>query len=122
MIKFFKKLFGICGKRHFKGYGDPCNFTHMKNIFRFYTYAGDKDGYGISECMHCGKRAFVCSGYHLLTTDVTDAIDKFIQYKVEITDVIEVLKKYNYRYKYDPVNTMEKERYGRRRKRNRRKI
>lgn len=107
LFKLFKRK-PKCPYPHYKkgafdaGYKKGVSYDHMKRILsidlphykdrRFYDYK-------IYECEHCGKRAFGCLGIHSMNMAVTEAIDNFIEYKIELTDLLKVLQKYNYCWK-----------------------
>lgn len=91
MFNWFKDKKTKC--KHFKKSGEK-PYSNMKTIFRFSDYRKEIDGIGkgISQCTECGKRAFNCFGYHLMSNSQTKAIDDFINYKITTDEFIELLK------------------------------
>lgn len=89
-MKWFKrkKKKGKC--KHYREPGEP-RLDNMVEIVRFSPYEKDKLGYGVHECNQCGARAFSCVGLHLMGERTCEAIDAFIERRIEWCELEEVL-------------------------------
>lgn len=101
MIWPFKRKWNC---RHFKKVGEPFP-ENMKSVLRFSPYKKDTIGYGINECTECGKRAFSCIGYHFMGPTITDAVDAFINHKIELEELLKTFDEYAYWYRLTEKET-----------------
>lgn len=77
--------------KHYKKFGDK-PLSNMKRIIRFSPYVTDDIGFTISECTGCGIRAFGAVYYHLMGAELTDKIDAFIRYEINIDELVSCLQ------------------------------
>jgi hypothetical protein len=86
--------------KHYKKFGEEMP-DNMVKIIKFTDGKSLKDevfSYGIWECTVCGKRAFSCVGCHLMPVWVTSSLDKFIEHKISMSDLIKVFNEWSYDY------------------------
>lgn len=107
MFRWFKKkvLKPKCCFFKEAGYPYPQN---MKKIIKFSEYPERVEpymGYGITQCCVCGKRAFSCSGYHMMGDNTAQIIDDFISYKIELPELLKEFDRRKYRYEVQNILT-----------------
>jgi len=95
MFNWLKRRLGFC--QHFKNCGEQIP-DNMVEVIKFTEYKKGRLDYSVYECHKCGKRAFLCLGYHLMGFDVSKKIDEFINHKISIEELIEKFKQRKYRY------------------------
>lgn len=71
--------------KHLKKFGEKA-LSNMQEIVRFSPYEKDTIGYGVSECVECGKRSFSIIGLHMMGPETTKVIDDFIAWKIPQTE------------------------------------
>jgi hypothetical protein len=86
MFGWFKKC------QHLKNAGDKYP-SNMKVLYRFSPHKNDTIGYGVHECVDCGKRVFSCVGCHSMYDSQARVIDEFIAYRITEEVFVEFLTK-----------------------------
>lgn len=102
--KYIHQKQAWCNEGHFKqGLGKP--LSNMVKVVEFQEnkpiYCGAD--FGVSECTKCGKRAFTCMFLHLLPTSLTNAVDEFIDYRIDEKQLEEVFKRHKVFYKIGEI-------------------
>lgn len=92
ILSLYRKWKNRCRLPHGKAIGQPFP-ENIQEIFRFSPYKTDNIGYGVHECVNCGKRLFSCCGYHMMGPESEKCIDAFIAHEITRYDFIKFLKR-----------------------------
>lgn len=111
MFGLFKKKNKPRKCQHYKSAGDSYP-SNMEKVIYFTPYDKVKDGYAIAQCSNCGTRAYA-GGRHAMHTGITDPIDDFIHYRINLKTLLAAFSKYSVKfeihYKHFRSNKIAKE-------------
>lgn len=97
---FKKKEKSKC--KHYKIFGEQ-GLKNMVSLVKFSPLKDDVLPYGVSECVECGKRAFSCTGLHLMGEQTTSKIDAFITYDIPLGELTEYFDEIGYWYRIEKL-------------------
>ena len=75
---------------HEKKFGDPIP-EKIKKIIEFKEVTDNFYHFKIYECQICGERFWVCSFFHFLQEKITNKVDGFIERRISLHSLIEML-------------------------------